>query len=124
MKIYKFSISLVFVTVVALLYVHQQDQLLKISYKINANEKDATRLLDQNRSLIYNITRIKSPVNLDKKFLASKKEYSIPQQWQIVKVAAPKEEKRAVMLAKAEKKSFGIFKLFGRPKEALANPVK
>lgn len=124
MKIYKFSTALVFVTAVALLYVHQQVQLLKISYHINTNEKDLTRLLDQNRALIYNITRIKSPVNLDKKFLASKKDYSIPQQWQIVKVAAPKEEKRAVMFAKTEKKPFGIFKLFGRPKEALANTIK
>lgn len=124
MRIHKFSITLVFVTAVALLYVHQQVQLLKISYKINANEKDFTRLLDRNRSLIYNITSIKSPVNLDKNFLASKKDYSIPQQWQIVKVALPKAEKRAVMLAKAEKKPFGIFKLFGKPKEAFANTIK
>ncbi len=124
MKIHKFSIFLVFVTAVALLYVHQQVQLLKISYKINANEKDLTRLLDQNRALIYNITSIKSPVNLNKKFLASKKDYSISQQWQIVEVAAPKEEKGAVMLAKIGKRPFGIFKLFGRPREALANPIK
>lgn len=109
---------------VALLYVHQQVRLLKISYKINANEKDLTRLLDQNRALIYNITRIKSPINLGRKFLASKEEYSIPQRWQIVEVAPPKEVKRAVMLAKTEKKHFGVFKLFGRPREALANPIK
>jgi hypothetical protein len=125
MKIYKFSITLTLVTLVALLYVHQQVQLLKISYRINANEKDLTRLLDQNRALIYNITRLKSPVNLDKKFLASKKDYSIPQQWQIVKVATPKEEKQPVMLAKTEKRSFAILnKLFGRPKEAMANTIK
>ena len=122
-KIYRFSISLVFVTLLALLYVHQQVQLLKISYKINANEKNLSRLLDHSRALIYNITSIKSPVNLDKRFLASKKDYLIPQQWQIVEVATPKGDKQAVMLAKKEKGSSRFFKLFGRPREAFANTV-
>jgi len=123
-KIYKFSVFLVFVTLMALLYVNQQVQLLKISYSINTNEKEMTRLLDRNRSLVYNVTRLKSPVYLDNKFLASKKDFAIPQQWQMVQVISPKEEKQAVVMAKVENKSFGIWKIFGRPREAFANTVK
>jgi hypothetical protein len=124
MRIYRFSISLVFVTSVALLYVHQQVGLLKVSYKINSNEKEFTRLLDRNRALIYNVTRLKSPVTLEKKFLADKKDYTISVSSQIVKIAAPRGEAKMVMLAKKEKSPLGIFKIFGRPREAMANTIK
>jgi len=124
MKIYRFSIFLVFVTAMALFYVHQQVQLLKISYKINANEKNITTLLDRNETLIYNVTRLKSPVYLENKFLATEKGFVIPKQWQVVKVMAPKENQQTVVMAKGEKKSFGILKMFGKPTEAMANPIK
>ncbi|MBI4335397.1 MAG: hypothetical protein HY589_01935 [Candidatus Omnitrophica bacterium] len=125
MRIYKFSITLTVITLLALLYVHQQVELLKISYGINTNEKETARLLDQNRSLMYNMTRLKSPVNLDKKFLAVRKDYAIPQQWQIVKVNAPSAPRQTVVrVAQSEKRTGGILKIFGRPKEAFANTAK
>ena len=115
---------MVLITSVALLYVHQQVQLLKISYEINSNEKEITRLLDQNKILIYNVTELKSPVYLDNKFLASKKNYAIPKQWQVVEVAAPRENREPVAMVKLEKRSFGILKIFGKPREAMANTIK
>lgn len=124
MRIYRFSICLVFVTLMALLYVHQQVQLLKVSYRINSNEREITTLLDQNRALVYNVTRLKSPVYLGKRFLTDKKDYRIPGGWQVVEVMTPKEEKQLVVMAKSGKPAFGIFKIFGRPREAMANTVK
>ena len=121
MKIYRFSVTLVFITLVALFYVHQQVQLLKVSYQINTSESKVTRLLDENRALIYNITRLKSPVHLGKNFLASKKDFSIPQQWQVVEVRSPKEDTRALEMVRLEKKPTGIFRIFGKPKEAFAD---
>lgn len=124
MKIYRFSVFLVFMTLVTLLYVHQQVQLLKLSYKINLNESQIARVLDQNKSLIYNVTRLKSPVYLDKKFLAINKDFAIPKQWQIVKIATSGEAGQPVATAKLEKQRSGIFKIFGKPREALANIVE
>jgi|GEM_PF-1133398 len=135
MKIYKFSVFLVFITLIALLYVNQQVQLLKISYSINTNEKEVTRLLDQNRSLVYNVTKLKSPVYLDNKFLASKKDFAIPQQWQVVHVTTnksfvPTQNMRLTSLSGSRRTSeedtaFGrILRIFGKPREAFANTVK
>lgn len=129
MKIYKFSVSLVFVTFVALLYVHQQVLLLKLSYNIESNEKHFTTLLDQNRSLVYNITRLKSPVHLQEQFLASQKDYRIPQQWQVVEASAIPEinKKQTIVLAKTASepnKIVAMFKGFFRPQEALAKTLK
>lgn len=125
MRIYRFSILLVFITLLALLYVHQQVHLLKISYNIALSEKELTSLLDQNRSLVYNITSLKSPVYLEKKFLASKKNYAIPQQWQVVEVVAPSgEKKQPALVARAQKENFGILRMLLRPKEALAKTIK
>lgn len=128
MKVYKFSMFLIFVTALALLYVHQQVQLLQLSYKIELNEKEAATLLDQNRSLVYNITRLKSPVYLQEKFLASKKDFRVPQGWQVVEAVTPElNKKQTVVLAKTaseQNKGFGIFNVFLRPKEALAKTIK
>jgi len=126
MKVYKFSIFLVFITLIALLYVHQQIQLIEMSYKIEFNEKAAASLLDQNKSLVYNVTKLKSPVYLEKRLLAGKKEFTIPQQWKVVEVAAPtKINRQPVMIATAKTRGIlEVFKLFGRPKEVLANTIK
>lgn len=122
MKIYRFSVFLIFVTLVALLYVHQQVQLLDISYRINSKEREIARLLDQNRILVYNATRLKSSVYLDKKFL-SEKDYLIPQQWQVVKVERQKKAQQPVVTARLEKRPSRILKIFGRPREAMANTM-
>ena len=126
MKIYRFSIILVFITLVALLYVHQQVQLVKIGYKIEANERDVTSLLDQNKTLMYNITKLKSPVYLEKKFLASTKEFNIPQQWQVVELTTPRAEKEPIKIAQVKKGPIvlALFRIFGRPQEVLANPLE
>lgn len=102
MRIYKISIYSVVITLWALLYVHQQVQLVRISYDIESKEKQVSALLDQNKSLVYNITKQKSPVYLEKKLLASKKEFSIPQQWNVVEVSLPKAPKQPVVVAQVK----------------------
>jgi len=126
MKIYRFSIFLIFATLLGLLYVHQQVQLLKVSYNIASNEKECATLLDRRGNLVYNISQLKSPVNLGKRFLAANKDYGIPQQWQVVQVAAApdKQSGQPAMMAIARKESFTIFKMMFRPKEAFAKTIK
>lgn len=127
-KVYRFSILLVFITGVSLLYVHQQVMLLKMSYSIQSNEKEFTTLLDRNRSLMYTITRMKSPVYLGEKFLATQKDFRVAERWQVIE-AAPLNKVYASSSAKPEDRkrlaSGGIFdKIFGKPREAMANTIK
>ncbi|MCM8781996.1 MAG: hypothetical protein NC828_02970 [Candidatus Omnitrophica bacterium] len=126
MKIYKFSLYLIVSTVLALLYVHQQVQLLQISYVIESKERQVTTLLDQNKSLMYNISRLKSPVFLEKEFLTSKKEFNIPQQWNVIEVKSPRLSLQPMTVAKAKKANslLAFFNIFSKPKEALANTIK
>lgn len=123
-KVYKLSVFLVSVTLMAVLYVHQQVQLLKISYRIESNEKKFTTLLDRNRALMYNISRLKSPVYLEEKFLSTKKDFTIPQQWRVVEAPVPRLDTQPVRMENAGNQPWGIFKIFGRPREALAKTIK
>ncbi len=126
MKVYKFSVMLVLITLTALLYVHQQVQLIKLSYRIEGNEKEFTSLLDRNKNLVYNVTKFKSPVYLERKFLASGTDYSIPRQCQVVRLSSAKAAgEPAVQLAKAKENVYiAFFKKLGRPAEVFANTIK
>jgi hypothetical protein len=129
MRVYRFSILLIFITSVALLYVHQQVLLLKVSYNIQDNEKEVATLLDQNRSLMYTITKMKSPVYLGEKFLTSRKDFRVAERWQIVEAAPAGKVNRAHTSGKEGPptrvaKNSIIDKLFGKPKEAMANTIK
>ena len=123
MRVHKFSICLISATLLALLYVHQQIQLVKISYEIESNEKEIVTLLDQHKTLMYNNTKLKSPVDLERNFLADKEEFGISQQWKVVEVMVPKVNKEPVIMAKA-RNSLAIFNIFGKPKEVFANTIK
>ena len=72
MKLFKYLLSVLIITSILLTYTHQQVKLLKISYEIKDAEEQVTALLDQNRSLRYNVTRLGSSENLAK--FASAKE--------------------------------------------------
>jgi len=126
MKLCRFSLLLVLATMMALLYVHQQVQLVKISYEIESNEKAMRTFLDQHRTLLYNVTRLKSPVNLEKRFLAANKEFGVASPWQIVTVPAPQmaPPRQPAPAARPENRAVAFFKALVRPKEALAKTIK
>ncbi len=49
----------------ALFYVHQEVEIVKASVLINKNQKDLSFLLDQYRSLVYNLSRLESPKRIE-----------------------------------------------------------
>ena len=125
MKTCKITFLVILITSFALLYVHQQILLLKISYEVQKNEESAARLLDRNRILMYNIAQLKSPQTLQAKISKHKQEFAIPLEWQVVKAtqitARPSED---VTLAKSEQKA-GFFSLLRfNTKTAEARPIK
>jgi len=69
MKARFFSIitgTLIF-TLGALFYVHQEVEIVKVGFSINNNRQKLTFLLDQHKSLIYNLSRLESPREIENK---------------------------------------------------------
>lgn len=69
-KIKRFLIITAIITICSLFYVHQNIEILKIGYLIDNNQKVLTYFLDQHRGLIYNLTKLKSPLALDERLHA------------------------------------------------------
>lgn len=65
----RFLRTIVFITMcaaAALFYAHQQVELVKTSFMINKHATEVTLLLDQYRSLVYNLSRLESPARIEK----------------------------------------------------------
>jgi len=83
----RFLIIATLVTAVALGYVHQQIELLKINYTINYNKDNLLVLLDQNTTLMYNVNNLQSPLYLERALSAKKVSVEIPSRWYTVGLA-------------------------------------
>lgn len=94
MKISKFLIVLAIATAITLGYVHQQIELLKVSYQIKISEENLTKLLDQNEWLLCNLIAFKSPHNLERMLLAKDVTFRLPASPQLVWISQPQFERR------------------------------
>ena len=65
MRPFKSLIMISFLTLVALIYVHQQVELLKLSYAIDYKEKKLKDILDRKEVLGYNISNLEDPSRLE-----------------------------------------------------------
>ena len=125
MRVYKSVISMAFVTAMALLYVHQQVELVKLSYAIETKEKKLKDMLDLKECLGYNINNLEAPLRLEQALSAKKVELTFPRKAQVVKAAKAafnsKREER-ILNSSIEKKPgiFGIMEFFGSAREAQA----
>ncbi len=87
MNVSRFLIIATLVTAVALGYVHQQIELLKINYTMNYNKDNLLVLLDQNTTLMYNRDNLQSPLYLERALSAKKVSVEIPSRWYTVGLA-------------------------------------
>jgi cell division protein FtsL len=78
MRVQKFLLIAALATVVALGYVHQQVELLRINYAINHNKDSLLVLLDQNSALKYNVNSLQSPSYLEQKLSEKEANWEIP----------------------------------------------
>lgn len=79
------SMMLVIVmTCVALLYVHQQIELVKLSYEIECKEKCLKEMLDRKEHLGYNVNNLEAPSRLEGVLLARNIDVALPKKAQIV----------------------------------------
>jgi len=87
MRLFKYIILLGIVTLTALVYVHQQVELVKLSYEIGCKEKILKEMLDRKGILRYNISNLESPSRLEKVLSARKISVSYPKKGQVIRLA-------------------------------------
>ena len=64
-KFSKVLIIIFIVSIFALSYVHQEIEILKTSFAIDKHRHQLSLLLDQHRSLVYNLSRLESPKRIE-----------------------------------------------------------
>jgi len=72
---------------VALAYVHQQVELVKLSYAIGCKERAVKDMLDRKEGLGYNIENLKDPLRLEQVLLAKNVDIAMPKPGNVVRVA-------------------------------------
>ena len=124
MSISRFLTTVLTVTLVSLFYVHQQIELVKKSYSINANERLLNELLDQRRLLEYNVSALKAPFNLEDKLEACDVKLVLPECWQVVRVASPRAENEKISEGRPVDRLNPILKYFTFSRVAQAKPAE
>jgi len=87
MRVFKALLFIVFITLVALIYVHQQVELVKLSYAIGCKDKKIKEMLDYNEALGYNIENLEDPSRLEKILTAKNIDLAMPRPGNVVRVA-------------------------------------
>ncbi|MFA6321732.1 MAG: hypothetical protein WCY36_07750 [Candidatus Omnitrophota bacterium] len=87
MGLFKSMAVIAVVTLTGLIYVHQQVELVKLSYSIETKEKALKVLLDHKERLNYNIDNLEAPARLEKILMSKNIDVAFPGKYNVVKVA-------------------------------------
>ncbi len=87
MRILRTIMFIAFAMIAALVYVHQQVELVKLSYVIDCKEKKLKDILDRREGLGYNIDNLESPLRLEQVLLSRKIDVAFPRKGNVVTVA-------------------------------------
>lgn len=86
MKLLRFLLILFIITTCAIIYVNQQAQILLASYQLQKNQANYAYLLDRHEELLYNVSEVKSPQNLQKMLVMQNIYMQRPGRDQIVRI--------------------------------------
>ena len=109
MNLGKFLIVTSVVVILALGYIHQQIELVKVGYAINQQEQALVQLVDQNRILGYNVSYLKAAPHLEKRLMARQVKMSMPQTQQVVQLAQVKPNPIHSRITKTRDAFIGLF---------------
>ena len=87
MRLFRSIASIAVLTLVALVYVHQQVELVKLSYSIESKEKKLKDMLDHKERLDYNINNLEDPSRLEKILMSKNIDVAFPGRYNVMKVA-------------------------------------
>lgn len=77
-------------TLLLLLYVHEQVALVRVSYQIDAKQAKLTRMSEEYRQLKFEVDQLKAPRLLEEKMKKLSLDLSLPQEIHVVRTPAPK----------------------------------
>ena len=124
MRALKVLSVIIVITLASVLYVHQQVELVKLSYAIETREKGVVLLLDRKEKLVYNLDNILSPSRLERTLLTKNIKMEYPRREQVIGVAAKQRlyRKEPIRLARGPKKGIAnsILDFIGMGPEAQA----
>jgi len=89
MRLPKFIILLVFMTVISLIYVQLQIEIFKQAYDGSLNESRLRDVLEDNSILMYNILALKSAQNVGERLLSKEKTLEFAKKQQIAEIKIP-----------------------------------
>ena len=84
MRLLRYVISITVLTVAALVYVHQQIELVKLGYEIDCKEKHFKEIVDRRDILRYNISNLESPSRLENALSLRRVTVSYPKRGQVI----------------------------------------
>lgn len=87
MKLTRMLSCVSIVTMLALVYVHQQVELVKLSYSIEHKEKRVRDMLDRREGLEYNIDNLSATSRLERVLISRKIDVALPKRGNVVKMA-------------------------------------
>ena len=118
LKFPKILFSILMLTVFCLYYVHQEVEIVKTSFSMNENRQHLSFLLDQYRSLVYNLSRLESPERIENTLSENEIVLCMPKTQDIRRFES---ENLAESQKKEEKPSFlaSVFDRFSTKAEAL-----
>jgi hypothetical protein len=122
MRAFKTVTFIIFATIVALIYVHQQVELVKLSYAIGCKEKKLKEILDRNEGLGYNIENLEDPARLEQVLISKNIDMMFPRPNNIVRAVKAKtrvaEDGLRTIAIEKSFNLFGILEIFSPRAEA------
>ena len=89
MRLSRSVLPIVIFTVASLMYVHQQVELVKLSYLMEKKEKRLNEALDRREQLSYNIKNLEAPSRLESALLAKNIDITFPKKGNVVNMTRP-----------------------------------
>ncbi len=127
MRLSKFLIFMIGITLTALVYIQLQVQIFHLAYQGKQREKIIQRLKDDNGDVMYNICALKSANHLGVKLLNEDSEMQFMERTQIVLVTTPAKETEQKALAFSRQRNRGLAflsNLFSLKAQAEARTVR
>ena len=119
MKIHRFLVTAVTVTVFILLYVFQQAEIFRLGYTVNKRQDSFQDLLDKNALLRYTVQKNASLTRIGGK-LSSCADFQMPESCRLVKVRYPAAEGG---IARGAQRENAFVRFFSIKREAQAKTI-
>lgn len=109
----KIIVGIMTVSILLVLYVHEQVALLHVSYMLDTRVEKVTRLSEEYRQLRFEVEQLKAPRLLEEKMKQLSLDLTLPKEIRVMRVPAPELEK-VVHQVSSRPSSGGVLDFVGR----------